>query len=738
MTQTVWAEDITINVNTSTGSFTATNSSGTYAKTWTDNTYGLTFGTTANNMFVTNCSSTQMAIYSGNNGCTYTITSPTGYTYDDHYTISYTFTAISEESSHTITPSAGTVTYQGASDTEATSVDAGTAITIPTDNSGTITVSDVAANTAAFALSNPNDQVTVTDFVITLKYVMSSDYIEELRTEYLATIAEWEAVAVTDGTLFYPNSTLVAALKTSVTDATATEATTTAYEALADQWASEVTPAAVMNMPTAGATYTCQLQNKYYPGYYMAEDANNYLRASTNYSYSNSVWTVAFDDTDASTATLQNYYTNYYVQGTSQSSQTYSGSASKSWTVWTRANCSSIPFGYIAFGGATASTSNNDGLHSNSSKNIVGWNVLSDATHWAIEPLTDDALNTIVTASTNLLSGSGSLSFSADNVYTVQSYIGVVNSNTNTYVSSVDAGSATGFTNSTDGCSTWWGIQPKEETTSDKTGYLYLGSRSYLPVNIYSFGQAAYINAVSTTSYSSTADDATTWYVFSSSSYPASGQPDGSCYFISSSTSQSASSAWNDTGSTGTSLTNWAAVDGTNAGSAFYIAEIDLLTSYDTDVTAYQTTVNGWTTADTTPFYANTTAVADIQSLVTTATNANPTTDAAAATQLAILEQNVVLADVINHPATNTYYYFTNKNTYSDAMANARMAAAREHLIGSNYDNNVASRNIWVLESATDADQYYIKNYLTGEYVQSVSSGTQVAMSTSPVAFTID
>ncbi len=143
---TAMAEDVTVNVNMSTGTLTA---SGNYARIWTHTETGLTFGVRggANNITVAESTGEVIQINSGSGGCTYDITAPSGYV-----VVSYRFDAQSKSAEHTITAN-------------------GNSYTVGTADKVAVSQADVNNKTASFVLSTPNNGVNLTGFTVTLTTV---------------------------------------------------------------------------------------------------------------------------------------------------------------------------------------------------------------------------------------------------------------------------------------------------------------------------------------------------------------------------------------------------------------------------------------------------------------------------------------------------------------------------------------------------------------------------------------
>ena len=139
----VWATEYTVTYSKSTGSYTATNSGGTWASKWvstaTDPQVTLSVG--SNNIAVSTG-----YIYSGASGCTYTLTAQTGY-----LITGYTITGTAQSGAQTLTPAAG-----------------GSATSFATTGTTTLTVSGLSTASTSFQQSTPNSGIAISSFTITL------------------------------------------------------------------------------------------------------------------------------------------------------------------------------------------------------------------------------------------------------------------------------------------------------------------------------------------------------------------------------------------------------------------------------------------------------------------------------------------------------------------------------------------------------------------------------------------
>lgn len=137
------AAEYTITFSNSTGSYTATNSDGTWASAWkstaTDPYVTLTVG--ANNIHVSSGN-----IYSGSNGATYTITAQTGYLIKG-----YTIVGTAQTAAQTLTPAEG-----------------GTAVEFGTDKEYTLSATGLSLPSTSFTQSTPNNGIAILSFTIDL------------------------------------------------------------------------------------------------------------------------------------------------------------------------------------------------------------------------------------------------------------------------------------------------------------------------------------------------------------------------------------------------------------------------------------------------------------------------------------------------------------------------------------------------------------------------------------------
>lgn len=139
-----WATEYTVTYSTSTGSFTATNPGGTWASAWKSTATDpyVTLSTGANNIQVSSGS-----LYSGNSGCTYTITAQAGY-----LITGYTIVGKAQSDAQTLTPAAG-----------------GSAVEFGTDQDYTLAVTGLSTQSTSFTQSTPNKGIALTSFTITVE-----------------------------------------------------------------------------------------------------------------------------------------------------------------------------------------------------------------------------------------------------------------------------------------------------------------------------------------------------------------------------------------------------------------------------------------------------------------------------------------------------------------------------------------------------------------------------------------
>ena len=138
-----WAEDYTVTYSKSTGSYTATNGAGTWASKWVSTATNpqVTLSVGANNIKVADGN-----IYSGSNGCTYTLTAQAGY-----LITGYTITGTANSGAQTLTPVAG-----------------GSAVSFATSGTTTLSVSGLSVASTSFQQSTPNNGIVISSFTITL------------------------------------------------------------------------------------------------------------------------------------------------------------------------------------------------------------------------------------------------------------------------------------------------------------------------------------------------------------------------------------------------------------------------------------------------------------------------------------------------------------------------------------------------------------------------------------------
>ena len=142
-TISVWATEYTVTYSKSTGSYTATNGTGTWASKWVSTATDpqVTLSVDVNNINVSTG-----YIYSGGSGCTYTLTAQAGY-----LITGYTITGTAQSGAQTLTPAAG-----------------GSATSFATSGTTTLTVSGLSAASTSFQQSTPNSGIAISSFTITL------------------------------------------------------------------------------------------------------------------------------------------------------------------------------------------------------------------------------------------------------------------------------------------------------------------------------------------------------------------------------------------------------------------------------------------------------------------------------------------------------------------------------------------------------------------------------------------
>ena len=125
-----------------TGTYTAANQAGTWASAWCANgSIALTLSTGANNIDVSTG-----YIYSGSNGCKYTLTAPKGY-----LITGYTISGTAQTNAQTLTPAAG-----------------GSAQVFATSGTTTLSVSGIATMETSFTHSTPNKGIAISSFAVFL------------------------------------------------------------------------------------------------------------------------------------------------------------------------------------------------------------------------------------------------------------------------------------------------------------------------------------------------------------------------------------------------------------------------------------------------------------------------------------------------------------------------------------------------------------------------------------------
>ena len=143
-TASVWATEYTVTYSKSTGSYTATNSAGTWASKWVSTATNpqVTLSVGANNIAVSTG-----YIYSGASGCTYTLTAQAGY-----LITGYTITGTAQSGAQTLTPAAG-----------------GSAVSFATSGTTTLSVTGLSTASTSFQQSTPNSGIAISSFTITLE-----------------------------------------------------------------------------------------------------------------------------------------------------------------------------------------------------------------------------------------------------------------------------------------------------------------------------------------------------------------------------------------------------------------------------------------------------------------------------------------------------------------------------------------------------------------------------------------
>ena len=137
------ATEYTVTYSKSTGSYTATNSGGTWASRWvsTATNPSVTLSVGANNIQVSTGN-----IYSGGSGCTYTLTAQAGYVITG-----YTISGTAQSGAQTLTPAAG-----------------GSATSFATSGTTTLSVTGLSTSSTSFNHSTPNSGIALSSFTITL------------------------------------------------------------------------------------------------------------------------------------------------------------------------------------------------------------------------------------------------------------------------------------------------------------------------------------------------------------------------------------------------------------------------------------------------------------------------------------------------------------------------------------------------------------------------------------------
>ncbi|MBQ7471533.1 MAG: hypothetical protein IJS97_03815 [Prevotella sp.] len=154
---TVQVEHYIVTYSTSTGSYTATNSNGTWASRWesTATDPQVTLSVDANNIQVSSGN-----IYSGNSTATYTLTAQSGY-----LITGYEIVGTANTAAQTLTPAAG-----------------GSATQFATSGTTTLSVSGLSTQSTSFTQSTPNNGIAISSFRIfvedvtaSVKYVISDE-----------------------------------------------------------------------------------------------------------------------------------------------------------------------------------------------------------------------------------------------------------------------------------------------------------------------------------------------------------------------------------------------------------------------------------------------------------------------------------------------------------------------------------------------------------------------------------
>lgn len=268
-----------------------------------------------------------------------------------------------------------------------------------------------------------------------------------------------------------------------------------------------------------------------------------------------------------------------------------------------------------------------------------------------------------------------------------------------------------------------------EEVTAEGTSETV---KAYKMKNV---GLNKYVKAVTgANNMTETKDDATTWYLFNS---PMTGNNAkyavGSFSISTAATASSTSDAWNDAGNNHAGLglwqannenSNWKLVEVTNPEADFVSA---IYTNAYADFTAKVAAWEG-VTSDDYLFYPSAAKVAALKAEVEALSN--PTTVAQAQENITTLNQKVLCSKVMNDKTPATGFYrikIDNKNHVISAAVN--------HNTKSVGNTEKAARTIW--EISVQENGIYIKNAVTGEYLQGVTSGQIVKSATSPVLYSV-
>ncbi len=258
-----------------------------------------------------------------------------------------------------------------------------------------------------------------------------------------------------------------------------------------------------------------------------------------------------------------------------------------------------------------------------------------------------------------------------------------------------------------------------ETTQNNDARFKFINAGETNAYYIYSVGQEKYVNEVSDGTYVDTKDSAVKWYI---------NHPSGQDTYFIANNAEGGNHAWNNQNGWNNHLDYWGAADG-GSQFTFEVVPAFSLDDYNAEKAEFQAKVTEWTNnASDAALYPNAEKAAAMQAVLDGA--AAPTNQEEADVNIALFTEQIAYEKVVNLPATGLY------RIHSVAYEGYRISAAAGHTtIG--LQNNDATRTIWYVVTNNENGTCTFQNYLTKEYMQTVSQSARVAMGGTPVDFII-